>query len=82
MSCAVGHRHNSDPTLLWPWCRLAAATPIRPLAWELPYAADAALKKLKKKKFNLTSNQDRQLKTINIGVPLVAQQIKNLTLSL
>ena len=26
------------------WCRLAAAALIRPLAWEPPYAADAALK--------------------------------------
>ena len=33
---------------LWRWCRLAAATPIRPLAWELPYAAGAALKRKKK----------------------------------
>ena len=29
------------------WCRLAAAAPIQPLAWELPYAAGAALKKPK-----------------------------------
>ena len=29
--------------------RLAAAAPIRPLAWELPYAAGAALKKKRKK---------------------------------
>ena len=27
------------------WWKLAASTPIRPLAWELPYAADAALKR-------------------------------------
>ena len=33
-----------DPALLWLWCRLAAAAPIQPLAWELPYAASAALK--------------------------------------
>ena len=31
--------------LLWLWHRLAAAGPIRPLAWELPYAAGTALKK-------------------------------------
>ena len=30
--------------LLWLWCRLAATTPIRPLAWEPPYAVGAALK--------------------------------------
>ena len=25
--------------LLWLWCSLAAAAPIQPLAWELPYAS-------------------------------------------
>ena len=36
---------------LWLWCRPAAVAPIGPLAWEPPYAADAALKnKIKKKK--------------------------------
>ena len=29
------------------WCRQAAAATIGPLAWELPYAADVALKKNK-----------------------------------
>ena len=50
MSCGVGHRRSSDPALLWLWCRPAAAAPIPPLAWELPYAAGAALKSKKKKK--------------------------------
>ena len=36
--------------LLWLWCRPAAAALIQPLAWELPYAAHAALKKAEKKK--------------------------------
>ena len=35
---------------LWLWCRPAAAAPIRPLAWERPHAAGAALKRKKKKK--------------------------------
>ena len=39
-----------DPALLWLWCRLAAVALIGPLAWELPYAMGAALKKPKKKK--------------------------------
>ena len=39
-----------DPALLWLWCRLAAAAPVWPLAWEPPYAMDATLKKKKKKK--------------------------------
>ena len=45
MSCGVGRKHGSDPALLWLWCRLAAAAPILPLAWQLPYATGAALKK-------------------------------------
>ena len=28
-----------DPALLWLWHRPAATAPIRPLAWEPPYAA-------------------------------------------
>ena len=50
MSCGVGHRYSSDPTLQWLWCRLAASAPIQPLAWEPPYAPGAALKKTKDKK--------------------------------
>ena len=46
----MGHRCGSDPVLLWLWCRLAAVAPIRPLAWELPYATSLALKRQKKKK--------------------------------
>ena len=49
MSCGVGHRHGSDLALLWLRQRLAAVAPIRPLAWELPYAAGAALKSKTKK---------------------------------
>ena len=43
MSCGVGHRHGSDPALLWLWGRLAAVAPLRLLAWEPPYAQGAAL---------------------------------------
>ena len=49
MSCGVGHRLGLDPTLLWLWRRPAATAPIRPLAWEPPYATGAALKKEEKK---------------------------------
>ena len=65
MSCGVDHRHSSDPTLQWLWCRLAATTSIRPLAWELPYAMDVTLEKIKKKK--------------KFGVPVVAQWLTNPT---
>ena len=43
VSLGVGHRHSSDPVLLWLWCKLAAVALIRPLAWELPSATTAAL---------------------------------------
>uniref|UniRef100_A0A8D0YNA3 Uncharacterized protein n=1 Tax=Sus scrofa TaxID=9823 RepID=A0A8D0YNA3_PIG len=38
----VGLRRGSDPALLWLWRRPVATAPIRPLAWEPPYAAGAA----------------------------------------
>ena len=44
MSCGIGCRHGSDPALL------VATAPIRPLAWEPPYAAGAALEKAKRQK--------------------------------
>ena len=53
MSCGVGHRLGLDPALLWLWRRLVATAPIRPLAWDPPYAAGAAQemgKRQKKKK--------------------------------
>jgi len=43
VSCGVGCRGGSDPALLWLWRRPVATAPIRPLAWEPPYAAGAAL---------------------------------------
>ena len=49
----MDHRRSSDPALLWLWPRPAAAALIRPLAWEPPYAVDAALKKTGKKKKDL-----------------------------
>ena len=36
--------------LLWLWRRLVATAPIRPLAWEHPYAAEAAQENGKKTK--------------------------------
>ena len=50
MSCGVGHRQGLDPALLWLWCRPVATASIRPLAWEPPYAAGAALEKAKRQK--------------------------------
>ena len=52
MSGDVGHSCCSDLALLWLWCRPAAAAPIQPLAWELPYDTGASLKRKKKKDNN------------------------------
>ena len=50
VSCGVGCRRSSDPALLWLWRRPVATAPIRPLAWEPPYAAGAAQRNSKKTK--------------------------------
>ena len=50
MSCGVYHRCGSDPALLWLWHRLAPTAPIRPLAWEPPYAAGAVQEMAKRQK--------------------------------
>ena len=39
-----------DPA--WLWRRLAATAPIRPLAWDPPYATGAALEKAIRQKIN------------------------------
>ena len=39
-----------DPELLWLWRRPAATAPIRPLAWEPPYAAGVAQEMAKRQK--------------------------------
>ena len=38
VSCGVGCRCGLDLALMWLQQRHAAAAPIPPLAWELPYA--------------------------------------------
>ena len=43
LSSGVGRRCSSDPELLWLWP--ASTAPIRPLAWEPPYAVGQALKR-------------------------------------
>ena len=66
MSHGVGHRHDSDPALLWLSRRLAAIAPIQPLSWESPHAMGAALKKRKSKKgqsYRKKKNLQRRKKT-------------------
>ena len=50
MSCGVGHRRSLDSALLWFWHRPVATAPIRPLAWEPPYAMRTVLEKAKRQK--------------------------------
>ena len=64
MSCGVGHRGGLDPTLLWLWHRPAATAPIRPLAWEPPYAAGAALEKAKRQINNNNNNKETIVSTL------------------
>ena len=57
MSCGIGQRHGLDPTLVCLWHRQAATAQIGPLAWELLYAAGAALKEKTKKILQEFNNQ-------------------------
>ena len=41
--CHALQYRSQTPMLLGLWCRPAGAAPIRPLAWELPYASGAKL---------------------------------------
>ena len=50
MSCCVGGRCDSDPMLLWLWCRPEAVAPIWPLAWGTSICHRCALKSGEKKK--------------------------------
>ena len=78
VSCGVVHRHDSNRVLLWLRRRPAAAAPIRPLAWEPPYAAGSALKsKTNKQKKQICISplpnklNERDSKLIKIFVSLV-----------
>ena len=65
MSCGVDHRCSLDLVLLWLWCRPAATAPIRPLAWEPPYAMGAALKRQKdQKEKKINSMENLQMRAV------------------
>ena len=78
MSCGVGHRHGLDLALLWLWLWLwlAATALIRPLAWESPYAVEAALEKAKRQKkknpkhffFSFLGPHPRHMEVPRLGV--------------
>ena len=63
VSSGIGGRHSSDLVLLWLWCRPVAIAPIRPLAWELPYAVGAALKRQKDQKKKKKRRRRRRRRT-------------------
>ena len=50
-------QYVKDLALLWLWSRPAATAAIRPLAWQPPHAAEAALEKAKRQKLKRI-NQD------------------------
>ena len=65
MSCSVGRKQGSDPTLLW--CRPVATALIRPLAWGPPHAMGAALKGGKDQK------KKKKIKNKNYPIKFVFQ---------
>ena len=69
-----------DPELLWLWCRLAVAALIQHLAWDLPYATGAALKKKAKKGVSVVAqwltNPTRNHEVVGL-VPGLAQWVKD-----
>ena len=72
MSCGVSHKCSSDLALLWLWFRLAAAGPIQPLVWELPYASGSALGKKKKTSAYQSITQAQNFYVIQaVGSPLI-----------
>ena len=68
MSCGIGGRRGLDPVLPWLWCRPAAPAAIRPLAWEPPYASDAALEKTK------TNKQTKNCLVFNMNCEMEAMK--------
>ena len=71
MSYGVDLRYGLDPALLWLWYRLAAAAPIKSLAWEFPYAPGAALKIKEKSQRNSKSERGHGAHSaVTAGKPL------------
>ena len=84
MSCGVGHRHGSDPALLWLWCRLVAKALIRLPRLGTFICHWSGLRK--GKKIKQTNKQKTRLMFITQesirnypGVPVMAQWLTNPT---
>ena len=67
MSCGVGRRCGSDLMLLWLWRTPAAVAPIRPLAWEPPYAIGVALRS------NIEREREREREFIQLNIKKTTQ---------
>ena len=59
MSYGIDHRQGSDLALLWLWCEPIATALIGSLVLEPPYAAGAALKRQKTKKYKIKNKKRR-----------------------
>ena len=70
MSCGVARRCGLVLAWLWLWCRQAAAALIRSVAWELPSATGAVLKKKKGAKMSWLSRLVFPLRTLLCGFPI------------
>ena len=66
-----------DPRLLWLWCMLAAAAPICPLAWELPYAMGAVLKWKRKKSYQPCVGRHRIRRSCMLGIDVDIKGVGN-----
>ena len=69
LRCSVSRRRGSDPAFLWLWCRPTVAAPIRPPAWELPYAVAAALK---------SNNNSNKTKVVSMHQHLLEVKLRGL----
>ena len=59
-----------DLALLWLWRGPAATAPIRPLAWEPPYATGVVLKRQKEKK-----KKECYHKSVSYHFPLICDEL-------
>ena len=80
MSCGVGQRCSLDLALLWLWHRPAATAPIRPLAWEPPFAMCVGLKKKNLEFLSWHSGNESKNHEVAGSIPALAQWVKDLAL--
>ena len=69
VNCGVGCRCGSDLAFLWLLRKPAAVAPIRPVAWEPPYAKGEALKRQDKKKKKKKKKEKLQTQNSRLRLP-------------